>query len=89
MSTIADLESEITKIKERNRRVELDKAWETSWSRKIVISGVSYITIALFLYVTGFDRPWEGAIVPTIGFLLANMSIPFFKTLWLKYIDQK
>lgn len=32
-----DLENEIAKIKERNKRVELDKAWETSWTRKICI----------------------------------------------------
>ena len=30
-----ELEKEILKIKERNKRVELDKAWETSWTRRI------------------------------------------------------
>ena len=30
-----ELEKEIIKIKERNNRVELDKKWETSWTRKI------------------------------------------------------
>ncbi len=33
MVTIQELESEIQKIKERNKRVEADKAWEISWSR--------------------------------------------------------
>ena len=32
-----DLEKEIKKIQERNKRVELDKAWETSWTRKYVL----------------------------------------------------
>ena len=32
-----ELENEIIKIKERNKRVELDKAWETSWTRRICI----------------------------------------------------
>lgn len=32
-----DLEKEIIQIKERNKRVELDKKWETSWTRKICI----------------------------------------------------
>ncbi len=89
MATIQELEKEIIKIKERNQRVESDKAWETSWSRKIVIAGVTYIAIALFFYITGFNNPWKGAVVPTVGFLLANMSIPFFKSLWLKYIYSK
>ena len=30
------IEEEINNIKERNKRVELDKAWETSWTRKIL-----------------------------------------------------
>lgn len=84
-----DLEKEIEQIKQRNKRVELDKAWEVSWSRKIVIAGVTYLSIALFLSITKFEKPWESAIVPTIGFLLANMTVPFFKNLWLKYIYKK
>ena len=31
------IENEIKKIKERNKRVELDKAWETSYTRRIFI----------------------------------------------------
>ncbi len=89
MATVQDLEKEIQKIKERNQRVEADKAWETSWSRKIVIAGVTYLAIALFLLITNFEKPWESAIVPTVGFLLANMSIPLFKNLWLRYIYKR
>ena len=33
-----DLEKEIEEIKNRNKRVELDKKWETSGTRKICIS---------------------------------------------------
>lgn len=89
MVTIQDLEKEIQKIKERNIRVEADKAWEISWSRKVVIAGVTYVAIALFLLVTNFDKPWESAIIPTLGFLLANMTIPFFRNLWIKYIYKR
>ena len=32
-----EIENEIEKIKLRNKKVELDKAWETSWVRKICI----------------------------------------------------
>lgn len=89
LMTIQGLEAEIQKIKDRNNRVEADKAWETSWSRKVVIAGVTYFAIALFLLINNFEKPWESAIVPAVGFLLANMSIPFFKNLWLKYIYKK
>lgn len=30
-----DIEKEINDIKERNKKVELNKAWETSWTRKL------------------------------------------------------
>ena len=33
-----NIEKEIELIKERNARVELDKKWETSWTRKICIA---------------------------------------------------
>ena len=32
-----ELEKRIEKIEERNRKVELDKKWETSWARRIII----------------------------------------------------
>lgn len=89
MITIDELELEIQKIKERNSNVEIDKAWETSLTRKIVIAGVTYIAIGLFLLIMNFDKPWEAAIVPTAGFLLANMTVPFFKSIWIKYIHKK
>lgn len=31
-----NLEEEIENIKARNKRVELDKKWETCWTRKIL-----------------------------------------------------
>lgn len=37
MATIQELEKEIDAIKERNRRVETEKSWETSWTRRITI----------------------------------------------------
>ena len=38
-----ELEQEIEQIKERNKRVELDKAWETSWTRRIWKSSKKYL----------------------------------------------
>lgn len=33
-----NIETEIQKIQERNQKVEKDKAWEISWTRRILIS---------------------------------------------------
>ena len=34
---LKEIEQEIENIKIRNKRVELDKKWETCWTRKICI----------------------------------------------------
>ena len=39
---LKNLEKEIENIKERNKKVELDKSWETSWTRKICIMILTY-----------------------------------------------
>ena len=38
-----DFEKEILEIKQRNERVEIDKAWERSWVRRLSISIMTYI----------------------------------------------
>ena len=45
-----DLEKEIELIKERNKRVETDKAWETSWTRKICIAVLTYLVVVAYNY---------------------------------------
>lgn len=45
-----NLEEEIKHIKERNQRVEKDKAWETSWTRRICICILTYIVVVIYSY---------------------------------------
>jgi len=82
MDELQELKNEIEKIKERNARVEADKAWETSLFRKILIAVLTYIVIVLFFLVANLQRPFVSAIIPTIGFILSTLSIPFFKKIW-------
>jgi preprotein translocase subunit SecF len=79
-----NIEKEIEEIKERNRRVEMDKAWETSLTRKILIAILTYIVIVLFFYFADFPKPFVNAIVPTLGFLLSTLSILVAKRVWIK-----
>jgi hypothetical protein len=79
-----DFEKEINLIKERNKKVELDKAWETSRARKILIAVLTYIVIVIFFYFAGLPNPFVGAIVPTLGFVISTFSIPLFKNWWIK-----
>lgn len=79
----------VKKIEDRNNKVEMDKAWETSWMRKLLIAVFTYLSIALYLkYVVNID-PWINAIVPTLGFLLSTLTFPFFKNLWKKNFYNK
>ena len=84
MAIIEELQLEIEEIKKRNLRVEADKAWETSWTRKIVISVLTYIVIVVFFYFAGLPKPFINAIVPAVAFVLSTLTVPLFKKLWLK-----
>lgn len=84
MKTLQDLELEIQTIKKRNQAVEADKAWETSWTRKIIIAALTYSVIALFFHSAQLPKPFLNSIVPTLGFLLSTLSIPVFKKIWMK-----
>jgi hypothetical protein len=89
MATLRELEREIQKINERNRRVESDKAWETSKTRKLIIAVFTYLAIALYMQAINLPSPWLNAIVPTVGFLLSTLTFPFFKRLWENQIYRK
>lgn len=83
MPTIEELQIELGKIKERNRRVEADKAWETSWTRRIIILVLTYLVIVIFFYVAKLPKPFLNAIVPSVAFVLSTLSLSLFKKLWL------
>lgn len=82
---LSKLESRVDAIEKRNSKVEAEKAWESSWFRKILVALFTYLSIALyFQYILQAD-PWLNAIVPTVGFLLSTLTLSFFKNLWIKY----
>ncbi|MFA5763673.1 MAG: hypothetical protein WC915_02585 [archaeon] len=84
-----NIEKEIKELKKRNMRVETDKAWETSITRKIIIAIITYLTIVSFFIVANLPNPFVNAIVPTIGFLLSTLGIGVFKNIWVKKIYKK
>jgi len=79
-----EIEKEIYEIKLRNKKVEADKAWETSWTRKIMVSILTYFVIVIFFYFAGLNKPFVNAIVPALAFILSTLTIPLVKTWWLK-----
>lgn len=79
----------LEKIEARNKKVEENKAWETSWSRKILLIIFTYLAIAFYLAFIVHINPWINAIVPALGFLLSTLTLPWFRKLWVKYIYKK
>lgn len=84
MDKIDVLQKEIEKIKERNTRVEKDKAWETSWVRRICIAITTYILVIIFLFSIGVEKPFVTAVVPAVAYLLSTASLGFIKSMWMK-----
>lgn len=85
-----DLEMEIKKIQERNKKVELDKSWETSWTRKICIMVLTYIVVVTYSYVIrNFDNIFMSSLVPVIGFTLSTLSLKLVRNTWEKKINKK
>lgn len=81
---LRQVESELERIKERNSRVEVDKAWETSAFRIVCICTITYVVAVGLLYAIDADRPLLGAVVPVFGFLLSTQSLPAIKRWWIK-----
>lgn len=86
MNELEQIKKDIQEIKERNIKVEINKAWETSFFRKCLISILTYIVVVIFFYFATLPKPFISAIVPTIGFLLSTLSITYFKNVWTKRI---
>ena len=60
-----DLEKEIEQIKQRNKKVELDKKWETSFTRRICICILTYIVVVIYSYlIRYFDNIFLSSLVP-------------------------
>ena len=78
------LASRVANIEARNKKVELDKAWEGSYSRRGLIVLFTYVSIGLYMWVIGVSDPWLNAVIPSVGFTLSTLTLPFFKKLWMK-----
>lgn len=81
------IEEEINNIKERNKRVELDKKWETSLTRKIFIMVLTYIVVTIYSYlVRNYDNIFLSSLVPVIGFTLSTLSLKVVRKIWERFI---
>lgn len=73
------LEERVARLEARNRRVEADKAWETSWTRRLALMMLIYIIVVFYLKFVVHIDPWINALVPVIGYCLSTLTISFLK----------
>ncbi len=78
-----ELEKRIEAIEKRNKKVEIDKAWETSWIRRICIMILTYIVVIVYSYIVRkYDNILLSSLVPVIGFTLSTLSLKLIRKIW-------
>ncbi len=79
------LQDALQAIQERNERVEKQKAWETSFTRRFFIALVTYATAYTYMrHGLGDMKAHLAAFVPTGGYLLSTFSLPIIREYWMK-----
>ena len=80
-----ELEKRVEKIEARNKKVELNKAWETSMTRRVCIMVLTYLVVLAYLFlVDKINNIFLSALVPVIGFTLSTLSLGLVRKLWEK-----
>jgi len=82
------IEQEVQKIQERNKRVELDKAWEVSWTRKVIVALFTYVVVVCFFVFAQLPDPFVNSIVPALAFVISTLSLSLFKKIWLGIVKK-
>jgi hypothetical protein len=83
MTNQKNLTSRIEALEARNRNVEADKAWETSWTRRLLIMLLTYLVVISYLHFVVHINPWINGFVPVIGFFLSTFTVSAAKKYWL------
>jgi hypothetical protein len=78
------VEDSIEAIMARNKRVEAEKAWEVSLTRRGFLSMLIYLTTALFLWIMNEVQFLILPLIPAIGYLFSTLTLPPLKRWWMK-----
>lgn len=78
-----NFDESIKNILERNKKVESDKAWETSSTRKVFLSLLTYIFAYIWLWLINEPLDWLKAFVPVLGYIISTLTLPWLKKWWV------
>lgn len=88
-SRLARLDAQVELLKMRNSRVERDKAWETSLTRKgLIVVSTYFVMVSIFSIIEYTSNknisyhPFVNAIIPTTGFYLSTLAFGCIKNCW-------
>lgn len=84
-SRVSELERRVGEIQARNEKVERDKAWETSKTRRLAVLLVTYVTTAVVFSGIGVDHYFLNALIPTLGYFLSTLALPFLRQFWERW----
>ena len=76
----------IDQILERNKRVELDKAWERSFTRRFTLAVITYITAVILLWSLGSAEYFLQACIPAIAYIFSTLSLPWLRKMWMRHL---
>ena len=79
---MANSDTDIQMIMERNKRVEQDKAWEVSLTRRGFIALLTYAITALLFWINELQIPFLQALIPATAYLVSTLSLPWLKKRW-------
>lgn len=79
---MANSDTDIQMIMERNKRVEQDKAWEVSLTRRGFIALLTYAITALLFWINELPIPFLQALIPATAYLVSTLSLPWLKKRW-------
>lgn len=89
MADLESLKSDVESIKIRNHSVELDKAWELSFTRRFSIIVLTYLCMVVFMFIAELPKPFINALIPVVAFLLSTLSLEVLKKWWMKSKSSK
>lgn len=88
MATTEELEKRVDALEARNKRVEFDHDWNTSFTRKLILFIFTYLAIALYFLAITIPKPFLNAFVPAVGFWFSTLTLPVFRKIWEKRLKK-
>jgi len=83
MSELDEIRSELAELRARNARVDREKAWETSWARRLVIATMTWLAAWVSFTGLGSEHAARDALLPSGAYAISTLSLPLLRRLWL------